>query len=88
MEIKGSSFLYGQTGLQNSQQKLDQASRKVADATAQSLSNDQSSDKSLYGSKLQDGLIEANMSELEFQANAKTIEASDKTIGTLIDTKA
>ncbi|BDX03595.1 MAG: hypothetical protein ACPGRG_09845 [Marinomonas sp.] len=85
MQINNSSFLYGQQGFQRSQDRLDQASQKVADASKQTLGSDQTKDSGLYGSPIQDGLIEAKSSELDAKANAKVIEASDKTIGRLID---
>lgn len=85
MQINNSSFLYGQQGFQRSQDRLDQASQKVADASKQTLSSDQTKDSGLYGSPIQDGLIEAKSSELDAKANAKVIEASDKAIGRLID---
>ena len=85
MQINNSSFLYGQQGFQRSQDRLDQASQKVADASKQTPGSDQTKDSGLYGSPIQDGLIEAKSSELDAKANAKVIEASDKTIGRLID---
>ncbi|WP_219702168.1 hypothetical protein [Marinomonas lutimaris] len=85
MQINNSSFLYGQQGLQRSQDKLGQASQKVADASTQTLSQPSSKNKGLYGSPIQDGLIEAKSSVLEAQANARVIDSSDKTIGRLID---
>lgn len=86
MQINNSSFIYGQQGLQRSQDKLDQASQKVADASTQTLSQPTATkDAGLYGSPIQDGLIEAKSSELEAQANTKVIDSSDKTIGRLID---
>ncbi|MBJ7536718.1 hypothetical protein [Marinomonas transparens] len=88
MQINASSFLHGQTGLQNSQNKLDQASRKIADASTQTIGQQQSIEKSNSGSEIQDGLIEANSSKLEAQANAKVIDAANKSIGRLIDIKA
>lgn len=88
MQINNSSFLYGQQGLQRSQDKLDQASQKVAEASTQTLSQNASKNSGIYGSPIQDGLIEAKSSELEAQANAKVIDSSDKTIGRLIDITA
>ena len=88
MQINTSSFIYGQQGLQRSQDKLDQASQKVADSATRTLNQPTSTDSDntdLYGSPIQDGLIEAKSSVLEAQANAKVIDASDKTIGRLID---
>ncbi|RBP82593.1 hypothetical protein EBI01_07850 [Marinomonas rhizomae] len=86
MQINNSSLIYGQQGLQGSQKKLDQASQKVADASTQTLSQPTSiKNTGHYGSPIQDGLIEANSSELEAQANARVIDSSDKTIGRLID---
>ncbi|WP_369922484.1 hypothetical protein AB8E32_10560 [Marinomonas polaris] len=86
MQINNSSFIYGQQGLQRSQYKLDQASQKVADASTQTLSQPTSAQNSgLYGSPIQDGLIEAKSSALEAQANVKVLDTSDKTIGRLID---
>lgn len=84
MEINSSSFIYGQQGLQRSQDKLDQASQKVASASLPTL-DPKAQQPDLYGSQVQDGLIEAKSSVLEAQANANVIEASDKTIGRLID---
>lgn len=84
MQINSSSFLYGQQGLQRSQDKLDQASQKVASASTQT--SEQTNAR--YGSVLQDGLLEAKSSELETMANARVIESSDKTIGRLIDITA
>jgi|TARA_R110002167_G_C12443825_1_gene631071 hypothetical protein len=88
MQINNSSFLYGQQGLQRSQDKLDQASQKVAEASTQTLSQNTPKNSGIYGSPIQDGLIEAKSSELEAQANAKVIDSSDKTIGRLIDITA
>ena len=86
MQINNSSFIYGQQGLQRSQDKLDQASQKVADASTQTLNQTSSNETSeRYGSAIQDGLIEAKSSVLEAQANAKVIDSSDKTLGRLID---
>lgn len=86
MQINNSTFPYGQQGFQRSQDKLDQASQKVADASTQTLSQPASSKNTgLYGSPIQDGLLEAKSSVLEAQANAKVMDASDKTIGRLID---
>jgi len=100
MKITGPTFNYGQVGLQRSQDKLEQASEKVAQASTHLVSQtpDQATDKTtrqeqppserLYGSPIQDGLIEANSSKLEAQANAKVIGASDSNLGTLIDINA
>ncbi|NVK73615.1 hypothetical protein C0J08_15695 [Marinomonas sp. CT5] len=86
MQINNMSFPYGQQGLHRSQEKLDQASQKVAQASTQTLSQPSTNKATgLHGSLIQDGLIEAKSSELEAQANAKVIDASDKTIGRLID---
>lgn len=91
---------YGQKGFQSSQEKLDNASTKVAEAATRDINNiahekqEQAADKNAapherrYGSPIQDGLIEAKTSELEAQANAKVIKAADGNIGTLIDIKA
>jgi len=88
MQINNSSFPYGQQGLQHSQNKLNQASQKVADASSQTLSQSSSKNSAIYGSPIQDGLIEAKSSKLEAQANAKVIDSSNKTIGNLIDITA
>ncbi|MBJ7553521.1 hypothetical protein [Marinomonas spartinae] len=93
MNIQGSSFLYGQNGLQGSQNRLDQASQKVAQASTQTVNqrnvnqNEATTNNARYGSPIQDGLIEAKQSALESKANAKVIDASNKTIGSLIDIK-
>ena len=88
MQINNSSFPYGQQGLQHSQNKLDQASQKVAEASTQTLSQNTPKNSGIFGSSIQDGLIEAKSSELEAQANAKVIDSSDKIIGRLIDITA
>ncbi|QRV23285.1 hypothetical protein [Marinomonas foliarum] len=85
MEINSSSFIYGQQGLQRSQDKLDQASQKVASASLPAVDQEAPQQPDVYGSQIKDGLIEAKSSVLEAQANANVIEASDKTIGRLID---
>lgn len=85
MQIQNSPFLHGQQGLQTSQNKLNQASQKVADASTQTLSQSPSNQPHVYGSQIQDGLIEANSSKLEAQSNARVIDSSNKTIGSLID---
>ncbi|NLQ16643.1 hypothetical protein HGG82_03260 [Marinomonas sp. M1K-6] len=85
MQINNTSFPYGQQGFQRSQDKLDQASQKVANASTQTLAQNSTQPNTRYGSPIQDGLIDAKSSELEAKANAKVIEASDKTIGRLID---
>lgn len=85
MQIQSSSFLYGQQGLQNSQNKLSQASQKVANASTHTLNQPPSKTSHDYGPDIQDGLIEANSSKLEAQSNAKVIDSSNKTIGRLID---
>ena len=64
MQINSSSFLYGQQGLQRSQDKLDQASQKVASASTQTLNQtaattDATASKARYGSDIQAGLSEA-----------------------------
>lgn len=88
MQIQNSSFLHGQQGFQTSQNKLDQASQKVADASKRTLHQAPSDKPNAYGSDIQDGLLEANSSKLEAQSNAKVIDASNKTIGHLIDITA
>lgn len=93
MQINSSSFLYGQQGLQRSQNKLDQASQKVASASTQTLNQtppttDAPASNARYGSDIQNGLIEAKSSELEAKANAKVIDTSNQTIGRLIDIMA
>lgn len=85
MQIQNSPFLYGQQGLQTSQNKLYQTNQKVADASKQTLSQPLSNEPHIYGSKIQDGLIEANSSKFEVQSNARVIDTSDKTLGSLID---
>ena len=88
MQINNTSFPYGQQGLQRSQDRLDQASQKVASASTQTLGQNNTQTNTRYGSAIQDGLIEAKSSELEAKANANVINASDKTIGRLIDITA
>ena len=88
MQIQNSSFLHGQQGLQTSQNKLNQASQKVADASTHTLNQPQSNKPHNYDAQIRDGLIEANSSKLEAQSNAKVVDASNKTIGSLIDITA
>ncbi|TBR44300.1 hypothetical protein CBF23_002975 [Marinomonas agarivorans] len=99
MKIGNSSAYYGQIGLQRSQEKLDSAAYKVAQAatdvnnisqqSAQETANQEApAHEKRYGSTVQDGLIETNSGKLEAQANAKTIEAADGNIGTIINIKA
>ena len=88
MQINNSSFLYGQQGLQRSQDKLDQASHKVAQASTQTISQNPSRNSGVYGSSIQEGLIDAKSGQLDAQANAKVIDSSNKTIGSLIDIMA
>lgn len=85
MQINNISFPYGQQGLQRSQDRLDLASQKVANASTQTLGQNNTQANTRYGSAIQDGLLEAKSSELEAKANARVIDASDKTIGRLID---
>lgn len=82
MQISNSgAFNYGQQGLQRSVNNLDQASAQVANASApQTPAEVQSS-----GSDIRDGLVKANVSELEAKANAKVIGTADDMIGTIID---
>lgn len=98
MKITNPTFNYGEIGLQRSQYNLDKASDKVArastelasqaDPSADQVAHQQAPSERLYGSPIQDGLIEAKTSELEAQANSKTIEASDNNLGTTINTRA
>lgn len=85
MQINHASFPYGQQGLQQSQDKLNQASQKVADASTQTLNQTPLRNTNLDNAPIQEGLIEAKSSELDAQANAKVIDSSDKAIGRLID---
>lgn len=93
MDIQGSSFLYGQNGLQGSQNRLNQASQKVAQASTETVNtrnvnqNEATTNNARYGSPIQDGLLEAKQSELESKANARVIDASNQTVGSLIDIK-
>ncbi|TDO99407.1 hypothetical protein [Marinomonas balearica] len=77
MQINGSPFSNGLTGLQRSQSNLDQASNKVVNATTAGSTNG--------SSNIQEGLIEASSSKLEAQANTKVLETADSMIGSLID---
>ena len=72
---------YGQLGLQRSQQSLDQASEKVAEA-----STNRTSDDARDG--IQSGLIDAKTSEINAKANARVIDTANEVLGTLIDIKA
>lgn len=84
-----SSFIYGQNGLHQSQNRLNEASQKVADASTKTINDTRGSqaNQSRYGSQIQDGLVQAKISETDAKANARVIDASNKTIGSLIDIK-
>ncbi|MCB5160846.1 hypothetical protein [Marinomonas algarum] len=89
MQINSSSFHYGQQGLQNSQQKLEQASQEVASASLpRSAQNTTDNTQQTSESAIRDGLVDANNSMLNAQANAKVLATSDQTIGRLIDIMA
>ncbi len=79
MKISPAPFAYGQVGLQRSQDNMSQAASDIAQASTQTNQG---------ANRLQDGLIALKSSELEAQANAKVIAASDRTLGSLIDIKA
>ena len=82
MQISSNGGLYyGQLGLQRSQQSLDQASTKVAEA-----STGRTSDGAREA--IQSGLIDAKTSEINAKANARVIDTSNEMLGTLIDIKA
>ncbi|SBS26334.1 hypothetical protein MAQ5080_00491 [Marinomonas aquimarina] len=81
----GSAY-YGQLGLQRSQDNLQQASAEVASASTQIQSTpSDTANSSRPAADIQEGLINANVSELNAKANAKVIATSDDMLGTLID---
>lgn len=89
MQITNSGALnYGQLGLQRSQNNLDQASAQVASASTKQASVNDTSGTLDSGAEIRDGLVNANISELNAKANAKVIGAADDMLGTLIDIKA
>lgn len=83
----GSSAYYGQLGLQRSQDNLQQASAQVANASTELQAVSDSGNVTNPQADIQDGLIDANVSELNAKANAKVIGAADDMLGTLIDIK-
>ena len=88
MQISNSGgTYYGQLGLQRSQDSLQQASAQVADASTALQSVSDTGNVANPQADIQDGLINANFSELNAKANAKVIGAADDMIGTLIDIK-
>ncbi|MBM6549698.1 hypothetical protein [Marinomonas ostreistagni] len=88
MQITNSGALnYGQMGLQRSQNNLDQASAQVASASTQLASVNNTNGTTNAGAEIRDGLVNANISELNAKANAKVIGAADDMLGTLIDIK-
>lgn len=97
MNITSTSLQYGQLGLQHSQDKLSQATQSVAQASTSNINDinnttakeavekTAATQNALYGSQIQDGLLDAKISHLEVQANAQVIGAADSNLGTLID---
>lgn len=83
----GGSANYGQLGLQRSQDSLQQASTQVANASTALQSVSDAGNTINPQADLQGDLINANISELNAQANAKVIGAVDEMLGTLIDVK-
>lgn len=89
MQIQGSTFTYGQLGIQRGLAQLDQAGAQIAkgsvsDGSASSdngLSNDQGS------ASVEDGLLSLPEAKVLVQAGAKVLEAQNSTLGTLLDIK-
>ncbi|PPC74384.1 hypothetical protein WH50_06800 [Pokkaliibacter plantistimulans] len=89
MQIQGSTFTYGQLGIQRGLAQLDQAGAQIAqgsvsDSSASSdngLSNDQGS------ASVEDGLLSLPEAKVLVQAGAKVLEAQNSTLGTLLDIK-
>lgn len=81
----GGSLYYGQLGLQRSQDNLQQASAQVANASTELQSVSNTRKEADPQADIQEGLINANMSELNAKANTKVIAVADNMIGTLID---
>ncbi|WP_460753070.1 hypothetical protein [Marinomonas epiphytica] len=73
-----SPFLQGQFGLQNSQDKLTQASQNIAHSQQESPNN----------IPLEDSLVSLKSAELEAKASTRVIETANSTLGSLIDIKA
>lgn len=89
MQVTNSSALqYDQLGMQRSQQNLDRASAQVAQASTETQSVAASRPSADSGDKIREGLVDANVSELQAKANANVIGTADDMLGTIIDIKA
>lgn len=83
----GGGSYYGQLGLQRSQDNLQQASAQVANASTVLQSVSDTGNVANPQADIQEGLINANVSELNAKANAKVMATADDMLGTLIDIK-
>ncbi|AEF53979.1 hypothetical protein [Marinomonas posidonica] len=85
MKIQNPPFLYGQQGLQQSQRNLEQASQEVAHIATQTFDRVQPKELDVQHGTIEEGLMEARQATQNAQSNAKVIDGSNKTIGSLID---
>ena len=76
----GSAFTVATAGVQQGNQQVREAAQQVVEATTT---------RPAQGAvEVTDPLMKLKEGERQVQANAKTLDAADKTVGTLIDTVA
>ncbi len=97
MEISGSAFNAGFSGIQAGQRRVDQAASDIVSNTvAQQQSVEASSQQRISPSQqtranspadLPESLVELAQGRNEVQASARVVETADEVLGTLIDTR-
>jgi len=97
MEISGNTAFYaGLSTIRSGQNRVDQAASQVADTTIERSLKSQSSDTQVNRllsvdrsqQDLSSTMVDMSQGKLQVELGAKVEKASDKALGTLIDTYA
>ncbi|KIH81167.1 hypothetical protein [Pseudomonas batumici] len=97
MEISGNTAVYaGLSTIRSGQNRVDQAASQIADTTIERSLKSQSSDTQVNRllsvdrsqQDLASSMVDMSQGKLQVELGAKVEKASDKMLGTLIDTYA